>query len=150
MIVTNASHALDYLGINGNLDKALKYIAETDFSALEDGGILIDGEDVRVNIKHMRTKLRSEAKLEAHGKFADIQMLLEGEETVGWCFRSPDLAETEAAPERDVWFYKGAWAPVELRPGQFVVVFPDDVHAPGLCTAAPEEIRKAIFKVRLD
>ncbi len=150
MIVTNKDHALDYLGINGNLDKALHYIADTDFGALDDGNVLIDGQDVRVNIKHMRTKPASDAKLEAHDDFADIQMLLEGEETIGWCFRSTELRVTEAAPERDVWFYDGDWAALNLKPGHFVIVFPDDVHAPGLCTTAPQEIRKAVFKVRLN
>lgn len=77
-------------------------------------------------------------------------MLLEGEETVGWCFRNDSLQVTEAAPERDVWFYDGSWAAIDLKPGHFVIVFPDDVHAPGLCTSAPGDIRKAVFKVRLN
>lgn len=150
MIVTNKGHALDYLGINEGLDKALRFIAGTDFDTLEDGNVLIDGQDVRVNVKHMRTKPQSDAKLEAHDDFADIQMLLEGEETVGWCFRNDSLQVTEAAPERDVWFYDGSWAAIDLKPGHFVIVFPDDVHAPGLCTSAPGDIRKAVFKVRLN
>ena len=150
MIVTNKEHALDYLGIDPRLDTALHYIADTDLGAVEDGNILIDGQDVRVNVKHMSTKPQGEAKLEAHNDFADIQMLLEGEETLGWCFRGEQLTETEAAPERDIWFYDGKWAALDLKPGQFAIVFPDDVHAPGLCTTAPGNIRKAVFKVRLN
>lgn len=59
MIVTNKEHALDYLGINEGLDKALRFIAGTDFDTLEDGNVLIDGQDVRVNVKHMRTSRRA-------------------------------------------------------------------------------------------
>lgn len=37
MIVTNREHALDYLGLNDRLDKALRFIADTDIAALADG-----------------------------------------------------------------------------------------------------------------
>ena len=84
MIVTNQAHVLDYLGINTNLDKALSFIAETDISSLDDGSYPIDGEDVRVKVQHMRTKNSQEARLEAHEAYADIQMLLEGTERIGW------------------------------------------------------------------
>ena len=56
MIVTNREHALDYLGLNERLDKALRFIADTDIAALADGNHLIDGEDVRVKVQHMQTK----------------------------------------------------------------------------------------------
>lgn len=149
MIVTTREHVLDYLGINTNLDKALSFIAETDISALDDGSYPIDGEDVRVKVQHMRTKTSQEARLEAHEAYADIQMLLEGTECIGWRFRDAGLCETEAAPERDIWFYEGSYEQLELRPGWLAIVFPDDVHAPGLCTEEPSSIRKAVFKVRL-
>lgn len=149
MIVTNREHALDYLGLNERLDKALRFIADTDIAALADGNHLIDGEDVRVKVQHMQTKPLDAAKLEAHNDFADIQMLLEGEESIGWCFRTEKLKETEAAPERDIYFYEGEFAKLDLKPGQFVIVFPDDVHAPGLATDEPSGIRKAVFKVKL-
>lgn len=51
--------------------------------------------------------------------------------------------------ERDIYFYDGNFAKLTLRPGQFVIVFPDDVHAPGLAVDEPETIRKAVFKVKL-
>ena len=149
MIVTNRDHALDYLGLGARMDRALRFIAETDIASLEDGNHLIEGEEVRVKVQHMQTKPLDAAKLEAHNDFADIQMLLEGEESIGWCFRTAELKETEAVPERDIYFYEGEFAKLDLKPGQFVIVFPDDVHAPGLATEAPSGIRKAVFKVKL-
>ena len=105
MIITNKAHALDYLGISDRLDTALRYISNTDLNNLADGNHLIDGEDVRVKVQHMQTKPLEMAKLEAHNDFADIQMLLDGSECIGWCFRTDALTETEAAPERDIYFY---------------------------------------------
>lgn len=149
MIISNREHCLEYLGIHENLDKALRYISETDFSKLADDIYLIDGEDVRVNVQHMTTKLPQDARLEAHDTFADIQMVFEGEETYLLCFRNGNLTVTESAPERDIAFYEGDAWPVKLTAGEFIVVFPEDVHAPGVCCGEPARIRKGVFKVRL-
>lgn len=149
MIISNKQHALDYLGINENLDKALRYLHDTDFSQLEDGLHQIDGMDVRVNIRHMTTKPSCEAKLEAHDAFADIQMVFNGTENLLVCFRDDKLTLTEARPESDVYFYEGASSAVSLCADQFIIVFPDDVHAPGVCCDEPSLIRKGVFKVKL-
>lgn len=149
MIISNKEHALDYLGLSENMDKALRFIAETDFSKLSDDLHLIDGMDVRVKVQHMTTKLPAQAKLEAHNDFADIQMVFEGQETLLISFRDEKLRETEAKPENDVYFFEGEAKPLVLSPGQFIIVFPDDVHAPGVCVGEPAQIRKGVFKVRL-
>lgn len=150
MIITDRDHVLDYLGLSERLDKALRFIADQKFQGFEDGEYLIDSRDVRVKIQHIQTKLAADAKLEAHNAFIDIQMPLEGTESVGWCFRGTALAETEAHPERDVWFYKGKVSTVELIAGELVILFPNDVHAPGLSIDSPARIRKAVFKIRID
>lgn len=149
MIISNKEHCLDYLGIHKNLDKALHYIHDTDFSQLADDTYFIDGEDVRVKVQHMTTKQPAEARLEAHDTFADIQMVFEGKEVILTCFRDGNLTLAEAAPERDISFFEGPADPVKLTAGQFIVVFPDDVHGPGVCCGEPARIRKGIFKVRL-
>lgn len=149
MIISNKEHCLDYLGIHENLDKALRYINNTDFSKMTDDTYLIDGQDVRVKLQHMTTKQPADAKLEAHDAFADIQMVFEGEETILVCFRDGKLTLTESAPERDVSFFEGPAHPVKLTAGQFIVVFPDDVHAPGVCCGESAQIRKGVFKVRI-
>lgn len=149
MIISNKKHALDYLGINENLDKALKFIAETDFSKLDDGLHLIDGMDCRVKVQHMMTKKENEAKLEAHDLFADIQMVFEGQECYGLAFRNSFFGPTMTDPEKDISFYSGTYAKCVLNPDEFLIVFPDDVHAPGICCDEPAEIRKGVFKVKL-
>lgn len=148
MIISNREHCLDYLGIHENLDKALRYISETDFGSLPDGAYSISGQDVTVKVQHITGKPPEEAKLEAHDKFADIQMVLEGSEMLFLCFRD-GTARTQSFPERDVSFYEGPSQPVTLSPGQFAVVFPDDVHAPGIRSGGLPHIRKCVFKVRL-
>jgi YhcH/YjgK/YiaL family protein len=99
---------------------------------------------------------------ETHRRFADIQLVLAGEERFGWLPASAAPPEKDAYDaERDACFYQPPspmHAPppcyLPLRVGDFAVFLPEDVHAPGLVpkgqavTAA--EVTKAVVKVRLD
>lgn len=89
------------------------------------------------------------ARLEAHRKMIDIQLVLSGEERIGWR-PQPECREIVEAysAERDIEFYlekPTAW--LDLRPGDFAIFFPSDAHAP-LAGSGP--LRKAIAKVAVE
>ena len=75
MIFDSLKHIDNYKGL-GNVYEALKFIAETDFSATE-----LDKYELNENIYYMvkgyDTKPKSVA--EAHEKYIDIQLLVSGE-----------------------------------------------------------------------
>lgn len=99
---------------------------------------------------------------ETHRRYADIQIVLQGEERFGWLPLSAAPPVKDAYdPERDACFYQppADWhAPppcsLPLRPGDFAIFLPDDVHAPGLMpqrvTGPAAAVTKAVVKVRLD
>ncbi|MFI4861874.1 MAG: YhcH/YjgK/YiaL family protein [Phycisphaerales bacterium JB063] len=97
---------------------------------------------------------------ETHERFADLQLMLIGEERFGWLPRSAaPPVKTPYDPERDACFYQEPGAPhrpvpsyLALVPGMFALFLPTDVHAPGLCpaTAPPHPVTKAVVKIRLD
>jgi YhcH/YjgK/YiaL family protein len=84
--------------------------------------------------------------LEAHRKYIDIQMLVDGTETIGW--RSMPECQTltdEYTAERDIMFFGDAPATwIELPVGKFMIFFPEDAHAP---LAAHGDNVKAVIKV---
>jgi YhcH/YjgK/YiaL family protein len=89
---------------------------------------------------------RQRARLEAHRKYIDIQLLVAGTEEIGWrelgdC-RQVDEAYDEA---RDIMFFADrpdAW--INLPPGKFMIFYPQDAHAP---LAAEGDNVKAVIKV---
>lgn len=89
------------------------------------------------------------ARLEAHRKMIDIQLVLSGEERIGWRPQPECLGIVEAySAERDIEFYSEeptTW--LDLRPGDFAIFFPSDAHAP-LAGSGP--LRKAIAKVAVE
>lgn len=58
-----------------------------------------------------------------------------------------DLPEAAYDAEKDISFYEGAATDyLTVKPGMFVIFFPEDAHAPGV---TPEKVRKVIVKVHV-
>lgn len=100
------------------------------------------------------TRKPAEAVLEAHRRFIDIQMVLDKSEAIGWYpledLQSKDPYDTE----KDVEFFQHPsieTGRIDVHPGTFVVLFPEDAHMPQLMTgAAPETIKKVVVKMSVD
>lgn len=111
--------------------------------------ILLDGRKLYASPARSVGKRAEDALLEAHDRYIDVQVCLEGEERMGWRNRAEcrDVAIPYAA-DRDIVFYRDAPSMyVTLKPGQLAVFFPNDAHAPLISNG---EIRKVVFKVKLD
>ncbi len=92
---------------------------------------------------------RSGAKLEIHRKYIDIQLVLSGNEEIGW---KPTLAcsqpEADFDASRDLGFFRDSpalWLP--MTADTFAVFFPEDAHAP---LGGEGPLRKAIAKVLVE
>lgn len=146
MIYDTLANAENYYGISPRLAKALKALADTDFSALENGRHEIDGDNIYMNISEYVTKTANEHP-EAHKKYIDIQYLLSGYEYVGVASLSSMESEYSADPAKDFALYTGKTEPLTLGNGTFMVLFPQDAHAPGIAVGKPETVRKVVVKV---
>ncbi len=92
---------------------------------------------------------KEQARLEAHQRYIDIQVVLAGTDWMGWrqIAANQNIAEPYSA-ERDVIFYGDrplVW--LEVPEQHFVIFYPEDTHAP-LATA--DKIRKIVFKIALN
>ncbi len=86
--------------------------------------------------------------LELHHQYIDVHILLEGRERIGWKATDDLTQEVKAySSDGDCALYSDVptmW--VDLLPGQFVIVYPEDAHAPCI---GEGKIRKLIAKVKL-
>ena len=121
------------------------YIKSTDFSTFPEGKKDL-GNDVSISIMNLTCKPKSEAVIETHDKYIDIQLPLFGVEKIGW--KSRREVQEESIPydeEKDITFYiDHPTAYTKVYPGQFVIYFPSDGHAPGIGQGT---IRKAVIKI---
>jgi biofilm protein TabA len=129
---------------------------ETAFTFLEglktdapDGRTEIDGDNVFCTVQAYETNVWEGQRFESHRLYADIQLLLDGEESILWA--PSDALKVVQPYEPDVMFYGLAPTSTELAfsPGIFAVFYPTDAHAPCLQHGSKSTVRKAVVKVRV-
>jgi len=143
MIFDKVENIMRYSALLPGLEKVAAYIQAGSYDYA--GGIVnLDGDALYVSPFEGVGKERHEAKLEAHRRYVDLQLLVSGSEEIGWSPLSSCHQEvTPYSDEKDIVFYKDPVRDfLRLSPGYFAVFFPDDAHAP----LVGEDIQKLVFK----
>jgi len=149
MIVDTIQNASKYFSLHPLFARAFDYIQRTDLANAADGKLDIDeGLKAIYSNKPGTTAEVSLAKFECHNKNIDIQLCINGKETIGWKPREKCVTENGGYnPEKDVQFYnEQPDMYFQLTNGQFAIFFPEDVHAPMIGTG---EIKKLVIKVKI-
>jgi YhcH/YjgK/YiaL family protein len=133
-------------GRSAAFQKAFKFLSRRDLASLSDGIYEIEGRNVYAVMAHCQGKGRSKAKLEAHRKYIDIQYVISGSELIGI---KNTVACVDKAVDYDlskdiIFFSDKADKYIELNPGELVILFPEDAHAP---LAGKTPLHKAVIKV---
>jgi biofilm protein TabA len=145
MILARLEQADRYLLLHRDFAAAVAFLRDQPLSDLPLGRAEITAT-VYAMISRSPARQRSEARLEAHRKYIDIQYVIAGVEEMGWkphtrCQRQ----HGEYDAERDIEFFNDLPDTyITVRPGQFVVFFPDDAHAPLIGSG---EVHKVVIKV---
>jgi YhcH/YjgK/YiaL family protein len=149
MILSALSQSDRYASLHPLFARAFDYIRDTDLFALAPGRYHIVGDDLIAIVESVPAKMKEVAKLEAHRRYIDIQLVLEGDETMGWKPLEDCLNPvSDHSEEKDIRFFHDApvsWVPVP--PDHFCIFFPEDAHAPLVGTGT---IRKVIFKIAVN
>jgi YhcH/YjgK/YiaL family protein len=153
MIFDRIENLSRYYGLSPRLKKALEYLEKTDLTKLPEGRSEIDGDDIYASVTIKRTQPYIEARHEAHKKYIDIQYAIEGKEDILCGFSQTAGSLIEENPENDVYFYNSTGRPVTIGDGCMVILFPTDIHAPGLTHLNKPEnegtCKKIVVKVRV-
>jgi YhcH/YjgK/YiaL family protein len=135
-------------GVKG-LERAFEFLARTDLAALPLGRTDIEGKDVFLTISEAETRSPEQVRFEAHRRFVDIQLVVRGQEAIGY---APAASLTTVEPydkEKDIEFFSvpPESATLALRAGDFAVFAPGDAHRPSLHLDGPHVSRKVVVKV---
>ena len=149
MIIAPNFDARQYLGIHPNLDIALEHITPEFLSGVTEQRVDLVPNEVWCTRFTYETIADEESFFEAHERFADIHLMLEGCERVE--IAPPRTLERfDSQPQNDFYAYRGqGQQKLLLSPGQFLVVFPEDAHKIKMLVDTPETVTKAVFKVKL-
>jgi biofilm protein TabA len=149
MIIDTVQNASKYFSVHPLFEEAFAFIKETDLANAADGkSDIAEGVKAIFSNSPGKTKEASLAKFECHNKNIDIQLCINGMETIGWKPRSKCVTPNGGYnEEKDVQLYHdGADTFFQLTNGQFAIFFPEDVHAP---MVGEGEIKKLVIKVKI-
>ena len=146
MILDTLENIGKYASLNPLFPKVVEYLQNTDLMAQEPGRVNIDGNKLFVNHNVAQGKTVDEARMETHNAMIDIQIPLSCDEVMGYTPRQY-LAEAEYDAAKDITFYLDRPEQyITVHPGEFVIFFPEDGHAPNISPVP--EYKKVIFKVK--
>ena len=134
MIIDTIQNTSKYNCIHPLFAKAFEYIRNTDLANTEPGTYVLEENTIKAIISNGqgKTKEASLEKFECHNRFIDIQYCISGVEQMGWKPRGSCVSKkNDYDEEKDLLFYNDASDTFfTLNAGQFVIFFPEDVHAP--------------------
>lgn len=117
-------------------------------SAQADGKYQKEGEKWFYTISVAKTQAASERHTEAHKLYADIQIVLQGEEMINYSLVDCFNAEIEEAkPDFYLLNNPKLTQSVYLTAGDFAIFLPGEAHQALCAVAQPSDVRKAVFKI---
>ncbi len=134
-----------YEGLGENFKQVAEYVKNTDLKSLETGKHVLEN-GVYLMVQEYTTKDIANGKFEAHRKYIDIQIILEGAEIMGYAPLAILQTESEYDENGDFQMFSGQGSLLQVSKDYFAIFFPEDGHMPGVGTQ-PTEVRKIVVKV---
>ena len=153
MILDQIKNIKTYANVMPEIITALEKAAEYTPDNYPGGRIDIDGDRLFLLLNTYETHWAEAALCEAHQKYIDVMYMVEGEEII---YVKPteklSAITQEYDPTGDALLGKldTDAVPVRLTAGSFIVLFPQDAHAPACCDVAPKTVKKIIAKVKIE
>nr|WP_319397874.1 YhcH/YjgK/YiaL family protein [uncultured Carboxylicivirga sp.] len=138
-------------------ESALSYLESTDldeiFKNVKIGSpveIQIEGRAVFAVFQTYETKPIEEALMEGHKQYIDIQYIHKGNEQILVTPKEKITKPNEYNDTKDVYFPEvEGYSCIRLSEGQGCILYPDDIHAPGVRIETPTQVQKIVVKVAI-
>lgn len=147
MIVDRLENILFYEKLLPNVAAGMKKVNELD--KLEVGRYEFDGGYFMV--QKGETKPMDEGTYEAHRKYIDVQIVVEGSEEMAWKPLNELTSVIPYNPEKDAERFDGTKEHVLLvSAGMFYAAFPEDGHKPVSHTKEKQSFTKIVMKLPVE
>ena len=121
MILGTVQYPSRYGGLGIGVKKGLEYLAaQGRLDALPLGRRELDGENLFLDVVETATEPHAARRFEAHRRYIDIHITLQGEEWYGYAPVEDLKAVEPYSAERDIQFFTGEGVYFQVPAGQFV------------------------------
>ena len=133
-----------------NADKVIAFLEKCAAATPAPGKYELDGKKLFVNVQQYSPKTFAPEKLEYHRDYIDIQLLLSGSEKLYYAPLDGKETVMPYNPEKDCGMDRlpapEAGTEIPLEPGNFVLLFPEEGHLPGVGDPGTQVV-KAVVKI---
>jgi YhcH/YjgK/YiaL family protein len=140
-----------YFHTGSPLFSALSFAVEFDPSK-PDRRYEIESEKIYALVSSYETSPASQNRFEIHRKYADVQVVIEGEEKVEVSLSSELKSVSEYCDAEDKVFLElpRDSASLVMRRGEFAVLYPNEAHRPNCDVHGKLHVRKIVVKVSMN
>lgn len=147
MIVDSIEHIMMYEPVLKKLKNGIEAVKA--HSELAAGKYFFDGGFFTV--QSGITKPMQEGTFEAHRKYIDVQIIVEGSEEIAWADLKDLTTEVCYNPEKDAERLTGDFIhTMKITEGMFYAVFPHDGHKPVSHIEEPQKFKKIVMKLPVE
>lgn len=150
MILGNLKHILKFVDKEAAI--LINEFYENATVNTRNGEYPLKGDEIFAKVLSYETSATNNDMAEAHNKYVDVQVLLDGAETIKVYNRQTLKTRHEYNEETDCEFFypeeEAQLSELIMKPGTVSVLFPQDVHLAALNFQQKEEtVKKIVFKV---
>lgn len=153
MIFDSVAHADLYTSVHPRFAAAFAFIRDAIADDLAVGKYEIDGKNLYASVQEYDSKAPEKAKNEGHRNYIDIQVVVSGSEVI----EVEEIGDAVRINEpyndvKDVEFYDPSpdACRLTLFAGDFAILFPHDIHRPGMAVEESAPVKKIVVKVKVD
>ena len=154
MIVAKNADAANYRGFSPLLDRALDLLTPEFLASVGTETVHMDGDKLYATLNIFDTAPNAETFFESHKLYLDIHAVTKGEERMEIADpRTLTVDEEKSRPAGDFYAYTEKSAEHQdliLRPGSFLVAFPDDAHRCRGQVDGVSHVEKVVFKILIE
>lgn len=150
MISDSLDNLSKYKGLVPHIKEIANYINKNSLVSLKGGKYDIVDDSAFILIQEYLTKPVNEKFWESHKKYIDIQVVLEGQEYMGYSPIGTLEIKDPYNEGNDIIFYNNDSVErgnIMVHKNHFCVFFPEDAHKPGLHIIEAHKVKKAVIKV---
>ena len=152
MICDSLKNCATYEAMHPAFKQAFAYLKTITPDNLPTDRVELDGDKVFLLRNAYTTNDPANAKFEAHRAYADVMYMVEGEETI-YVKPTSQLSNITSAYDANGDYLLADFdqdaTPVHLTAGSFIILLPQDAHAPGCWVDSPKDVKKIVGKVLL-
>jgi len=151
MIHDTLANAVRYARLGERFDVAFAWATSLTEGEQADGRCEIAGEDLYATVMSYQTRQQADRRQETHRRYADIQIMLEGEERI-LLAPAGEVGEGsgyQAEKDCEMFDLPPQHSTLRLRTREFAIFFPGEAHQPGVALGEPAWVRKVVIKVRM-